>query len=661
MKKKIWVISPVSYILLGILLLLTAISYFGWLSKWGFIWLAIGCTLISAALILANVLVFQNYLRQSVAMARKNSDQNLETFPIPAVAVGEKGDILCFNPLFASQVAGSSEIYGWDILPYLSGNALEELLTAPVEVTCGNRHFTVYASCDREDTRCVYTLFYIENTAYKDLVAEYRDSRPVVALIVFDNQEELSQIAKPGEMSQISAEMEMCLDKLVSSTSGFLRKLNSERYLIVMEERHLTDLIEKKFSVMSRIHEIRIGDRLNVTISMGIGHEGKNLRESFERARQALDMALGRGGDQVAIKSNDGYSFFGGNSKGVEKRSRVRTRIVANAMAGLFENAQRVYIMGHRNSDLDSVGAAIGMWSLVTKAFQKQAFVVVDPSTTLAQPLLSHVQKSTAAKVFASPAEALQMPREKSVLVIVDTHSRDMLESQELYNVCDEIVVIDHHRKMVNYIDRTVVFYHEPFASSASEMVTELIEYLADNRLEQYEADALLAGMMLDTKNFVLKTGVRTFEAAAFLRKKGADTVSVKGLFADSFDTYKTKYQIVSQAEIHDNMAISAVEEPRDNMRLASAQAADELLSIQGVDVSFVLFPAGNGVSISARSYGKVNVQVIMEKLGGGGHLTMAGALIREVSMAEAKDRLLKAIAEYRAQQIVDLPAQEEG
>jgi c-di-AMP phosphodiesterase-like protein len=265
------------------------------------------------------------------------------------------------------------------------------------------------------------------------------------------------------------------------------------------------------------------------------------------------------------------------------------------------------------------------------------------------------MRSATEETIFVSPKEAMEMSHDNSVLVIVDTHSRDLLESQDLYNVCGDIVVIDHHRKMVNYIDRTVVFYHEPFASAASEMVTELVEYLADSKLEQKEADALLAGMMLDTKNFVLKTGVRTFEAAAFLRKKGADTVSVKGLFADSFDTYKAKYQIVSQAEIYHNMAISLVTEPHAEVRLASAQAADELLSIRGVDVSFVLFPVAGGINISARSYGKVNVQVIMEKLGGGGHLTMAGAMVRDVSPDEAKKRLLDAIDEYRAQQIPEV------
>lgn len=654
MKKKIWIHSPATYLLLLLLIAMTVSSYYGVLPQGTLIWVEIACSVLALILVAVGSISFRKYLKRALTVAVRSlspeESDKIEEFPLPTVVVGEKGDIIWYNRLFTSRVAFSEEIAGLDIGPFLSGKALPELIDGGADISYGGRMYTVYATREAVDEGVVYTLYYIDNTYYKTISREFSESRPAVALIVFDNLEEMSQMARAGEISQVSAEVEMRLDKWVSETSGFLRKIGTDRYLVVMEERHLKTMVEKRFDILDTIRSIKVGDHMSATISIGVGHDGKDLKESFERARQALDMALGRGGDQAAVKSTEGYSFFGGTSKGVEKRSRVRTRIVANAMAGLFENCESVYIMGHRNSDLDSVGASVGMWSLVSKAYHKRAYVVVDRKTTLAGPLVKYIDGTGVENVFISPEQALQMSHEKAVLVVVDTHSRDFLESRELYDACKEVVVIDHHRKMVNYIDRTVVFYHEPFASSASEMVTELIEYLAESQLGRMEADALLSGIMLDTKNFVLKTGVRTFEAAAFLRKKGADTIEVKCLFSNSFDSYKVKYQIVSDAEIYDNMAIAVAEEPEADLRIVSAQAADELLGIEGVDASFVLYAIPGGVSVSARSFGKVNVQLIMERMGGGGHLTMAGAQIKDVTLPEARQTLINIINDFSTQ-----------
>ena len=345
---------------------------------------------------------------------------------------------------------------------------------------------------------------------------------------------------------------------------------------------------------------------------MGRGVE--SLPEVEEWARKALDMALGRGGDQVAVKQKDDtYEFFGGISNGVEKRDKVRTRVIAATLSDHIKSSDNVLIMGHRYSDLDSVGASIGMWSVVTKALKKTAFVVVNQSQTLASPMISSMQSEEYKNMFISCADAESMVTPKTLLIILDTHSQDFVESDELLNAVSRVVIIDHHRLMVKHIENAIVFYHEPYASSTSEMVAELVQYIEDNSLNQPEAQALMAGIMLDTKNFVLKTGVRTFEAAAYLRSCGADTVEVKRMFSDSIETYKAKYEIVSQAEIFNGCAIAFTDKEFPNVRISSAQAADELLSIKGVNASFVIFPTDNVVNISARSLGDINVQLIME------------------------------------------------
>lgn len=652
LKRKIWVHSPITFALLVLIVGFTVLGYFNLLSRQDLLIIQIVCSVLATGLIVLGTVWFHKYLNYAVSSTvRSMSPQQirtLERFPMPVVIVGERGDIIWYNKLFISQVAEMEDVAGVDITEFTSGKVLTELAAGGADVACGDKLFTVYLNPIRGERTTVYALYYVDNTYYKNTEEEYKQSRPAVAIAVFDNMEEMAQIAKAGEISQISAEVEMKLDRWAAETSGVLSKIGNDRYLIVLEERHLQKMVEQKFNVLDAVRTVKIGERFTATISIGVGRGGKTMRDCYERARQALDMALGRGGDQVVIKSDESYEFFGGVSKGVEKRSRVRTRIVANAMAGLFRNCETVLIMGHHNSDLDCVGSAVGMWSLITKTFHKKAHLVVDLKTTLALPLLQGFQEAGYTDMVISPDEALKMPTEQTVLVIVDTHSKDFLECRAVYDRIQNVVVIDHHRKMVNYIDRTVVFFHEPFASSASEMVTELIEYLGEGSIGQLEADALLSGIMLDTKNFVLKTGVRTFEAAAFLRKKGADTVEVKSLFSNSFDSYKAKYKIIANSEIYNNMAIAAAEDDDGtDLRIASAQAADELLGIEGVDASFVLYPIPGGISVSARSFGKINVQLVMEKIGGGGHFTMAGAQLKGCSMGEARAKLVAAMDEF--------------
>ena len=323
---------------------------------------------------------------------------------------------------------------------------------------------------------------------------------------------------------------------------------------------------------------------------------------------------------------------------------KVRTRVIANTLLEHIKSSDTVLIMGHKYSDLDSVGACIGMWSAVTKGQKKAAHIVLNETSTLAESLVNNAKKATKERIFISASAALSMITDKTLLIIVDTHSPNFIEDFAVYQRCKRIVVIDHHRMMVNHIDDALVFYHEPSASSSSEMVTELIQYFGENFLTSVEAEALLSGIMLDTKNFVLKTGVRTFEAAAFLRKKGANTVAVKRLFSNTITTYKEKYQLVSTAEIFNNCAISVSQKEMQDIRIASAQAADELLDIQGVRASFVIYFDNGVVNVSARSMGDINVQPLMEELGGGGHQTMAGAQIKNMNVEQVREKIIEMV-----------------
>ncbi|MBQ1453180.1 MAG: DHH family phosphoesterase, partial [Ruminococcus sp.] len=380
------------------------------------------------------------------------------------------------------------------------------------------------------------------------------------------------------------------------------------------------------------------------TISVGLCRGAGLVRDSEMNARKALEMALGRGGDQVAIIRDGNYEFFGGTAAAAEKVSKVRMRIIANAISRAVNDSDKVYIMGHRFSDLDCVGAAVGMQCIMEKTFKRYSKVVINRDATMARKLIDYTDERLESNIFITPEEAIHGLTSKTLLIIVDTHLKNSLESSELYEKCKRVIVIDHHRRAVNYINNALVFCHEPSASSASEMCCEIISYMDDKPLGYIQADALLSGIMLDTKNFVLKTGVRTFEAAAYLRRKGANTLTVKELFSGSIETYREKVDIVCRSEIYNGCAISTSQSVESDIRLAAAQAADEMLTLTGVAASFVVFPDNERINISARSYGRINVQVIMEQMGGGGHQTMAATQLYNTTIQDALAQLKAAI-----------------
>lgn len=591
---------------------------------------------------------FQYYARIDDELESK-MHMSVHSFPMSAVIIDSAGRIVWTNGKFTEEFPDCCE-YGMELSNITDIPPADFFTDDGITVRYKDSVYKVFARIPDENEAKELTLLFFKNiTDITALETEKKLSQPVVILFMVDGYEELISGCLESEKAHVSVQIDKLLEDFAGQTTGVLRKNASDRFIAVIEERHLQEILRNKVEILDKAREIFVNDRLNVTMSIGIGRTGKTLKESEQFARQALEMALGRGGDQAAVKTDNGFEFYGGVSKGVERHTKVKTRIIANSLLELVDNADKIFIMGHKYSDLDSVGSSVGLTCAI-RNLGKSAWAVCDYSTSLAKVLIDrfpHVDGEE--PLFTESADAMEELTDNSLLIICDTHNPLIIESKELYEKAKKVVVIDHHRKMVNYIDNAVIFHHEPYASSASEMVTELIQYFGEaGKLRAVQAECLLAGIMLDTKNFVMKTGVRTFEAAAVLRKMGADTITVKKMFSSSIDSYKRKTQIVAEAEIYRKCAIAPCDFYADDLRIVAPQAADELLTIKNVDASFVLFKTmSNEISISARSMGNLNVQLIMEALGGGGHQTMAGAQLKDVTVNEALDTLKKSIDDY--------------
>lgn len=591
---------------------------------------------------------FQYYARIDDELEAK-MHMSVHNFPMSAVIIDSAGRIVWTNGKFTEEFPECCE-YGKELSDITDIPAADFFTDNGVTITYKDSVYKVFARVpDEEEAKELTLLFFKNITDITALETEKKLSQPVVILFMVDGYEELISGCLESEKAHVSVQIDKLLEDFAGQTTGVLRKNASDRFIAVIEERHLQEILSNKVEILDKAREIFVNDRLNVTMSIGIGRTGKTLKESEQFARQALEMALGRGGDQAAVKTDNGFEFYGGVSKGVERHTKVKTRIIANSLLELVDNADKIFIMGHKYSDLDSVGSSVGLTCAI-RNLDKSAWAVCDYNTSLAKVLIDrfpHVDGEE--PLFREPSDAIEELTDNSLLIICDTHNPLIIESKELYEKAKKVVVIDHHRKMVNYIDNAVIFHHEPYASSASEMVTELIQYFGEaGKLRAVQAECLLAGIMLDTKNFVMKTGVRTFEAAAVLRKMGADTITVKKMFSSSIDSYKRKTQIVAEAEIYRKCAIAPCDFYADDLRIVAPQAADELLTIKNVDASFVLYKTmSNEISISARSMGNLNVQLIMEALGGGGHQTMAGAQLKNETLSEALEVLKKSIDDY--------------
>lgn len=610
---------------------------------------AVGAVSLGAVFIISN-----GRFRKNVAFFARNLNaahrDSMYLFPAPAFAVDENGAVVWTNKLFDENIFDGVDSFGKTV-SQLFNVELDDAFSENGSMLHLNNRFYQLKGLRRSNEKSLLTVLYLDDvTEMVELQFEYEQSRPTVMMVSIDNYEELLQNAKDSERSHTVVEIEKLVESFMEPTTGLSRKISADKFMLIVEERHLAVMIKNRFQILDKAREIVVGERRNLTLSIGVGHGAKDLAESEKFARQALDMCLGRGGDQAAVKTENGFEFFGGVSNGVEKQTKVKTRIIASAIKELVLSNDMVFIMGHKMGDMDSIGSATGLCAAV-RCLGKPAYVVTDLEKTLAKPLIDYISDNGGSDFYMTPTQAMLKMDENSVVMIVDTHNPDFVDSTDLYKSAETVVVIDHHRKMVKYIDNAVIFFHEPQASSVSEMVAELVQYFGDEvQLTAPQAEALLAGIMLDTKNFVMRTGVRTFEAAAYLRLKGADTVSVKKLFSNSIDTYQQKSMLITNCEVYERCAVATARATSSSMRTAAPQAADELLGINGVDASFVMYEEGGTVYVSARSMGRFNVQVIMEALGGGGHQTMAGAQLKR-SLTGVKEMIFQQIDEYLAEQ----------
>lgn len=584
----------------------------------------------------------------------KMQTDTLVSLPISVLVADDKGEILWYNDYCRAHLFAGGDRYGRPVREILGETSGEE---DGFSIEFNDRSYTVYSACSTHDSsqteegaRALVVYYLCDDTDLKRDASLYWASRPSMMAIMIDSLDEALQDAKENERSQLMAQVEYVIEQFVGDYDGFVIKTDRDRFFAVIEERHMPGIVEKRFALLDRVRALSSVDKIPVTLSIGVARNVDSYPEGEQAARQALDMAQGRGGDQAAVKTPSGYDFYGGVSKGIEKRTKVKTRIVATALAELIESSSNVIIMGHKFADLDSLGAAVGLLRPI-RQMGKPAVIAINRTRNLVNTLIERLEKNGYENSFLNPFDIMDTITPNTLLIIVDTHLEHVLESSELYRACKNVAIIDHHRRMVGYIDNAVIFYHEPYASSTSEMVTELIQYFGDkHRITRAEAEALLAGIMLDTRNFVIRTGVRTFEAAAYLRRQGADTVEVRKLFSSSMEFYQQRSRVVSSAELYHRCAIATAPSMGENIKLVAPQAADELLNISDVDASFVLYEYDDGISISARSMGKMNVQVVMEALGGGGHQTMAATQIPAISMEDARQKLLEAIEEYTQQ-----------
>ena len=641
MKRKHWTLTP-WFIIFGLVMLLMATFMSAY--SMPLFYAELGITVLAVAAVIVLSLRFRSYIHNTVRGTAERisgvDSEFLEQYKYPVAVSGEKGDIVWCNARFRKNICGGRSPEGDNINAYLPGFSIVDITNGEgADIAIDGKEFTVYAVSNGQGAAVCH---FIDNTDYKQTAREYHANMPAVALISFDNAEDFFTDSDES-YSNVHISVEANIQGWAMDYNGLYKQLGNNRYMIIFRDADVEKMIAQKFPVLKNVRSIS-ANRHVATISVGLCRGCKLVKDSELNARKALEMALGRGGDQVAVIRDGNYEFFGGTAAATEKVSKVRMRVIANAISRAVNDSDKVYIMGHRFSDLDCVGAAIGMQCLMEKSFKRYCKIVINRETSMARQLIEYTEERYTGDIFVTPEEALRGITSKTLLIIVDTHLKNSLESPELYEKCRRVVVIDHHRRAVNYINNALVFCHEPSASSASEMCCEIISYLDDKPLGYIQADAMLSGIMLDTKNFVLKTGVRTFEAAAYLRRKGANTLTVKEMFSGSIETYREKVDIVCRSHIYKGCAISTSDRKSGDVRLAAAQAADEMLTLSGVAASFVIFPDGGRINISARSYGRINVQVIMEQLGGGGHQTMAATQLSGINMTEALNRLVAAI-----------------
>ena len=594
----------------------------------------------------------QEYVKTAFS-ADQQTDGAVTPFPMVLVRMGD-GCILWANDRFCSITGYQKQYLPQPFSAHVPHFGIDWLASgkteSPYDITLSGRRYRVHGSLFRAedpDSTTVGMLYFCDLSELYQVRDEYIRSRPVVSIILIDNYEELTKNLTEGAISSLNARLNDAITKWTEDYHGLLRKLERNRFLLVFEKRDLNRAIQGKFSLLEDVHEIQSPSGLEASVSIGLGVDGANFEESYNFAALSIEMALSRGGDQAVIKDRFNFTFYGGRNKEADHRSKVRSRVTANSLMELIGQSSQVFIMGHKNADLDAVGAAMGI-SCMCRKKGKKAYIVLDQERNMAEKLLAEILEVPEYKdVFISGQEALVRCDNHSTLVVVDTNRPDQVECKPLLEAIPKVCVVDHHRRAADYINPVVVNFHAPYASSAAELVTELLQYAVEKSdVLPIEAKSLMAGIFLDTKSFNVRTGERTFEAAAVLRQWGAETVEVKKLLQNDFQDTMAKYQIIKAARLYrQEIAIAALN--ASTSRTLAAQAADELLNISGITASFVLYPDAEQVIVSARSIGDANVQVILEPLGGGGNTATAGAQIQNVSVKEVLDQLVASIDSF--------------
>lgn len=580
--------------------------------------------------------------------------------PFPLVILESDGKVIWRSSKFVSEFANIdignyiTEIL-YDIKDEMIKNEKQKDRSIIRQVNIGNRTYQIIGSYilskkyNKDIKKYTIILYFLDITENIKMQKEYNDSKSCVEIIMIDNYEENMQLIDSEDKPQLVAEIDKCIFDWTNETNGILIKSDRDRYIYIFEQRYLEQIKNDKFSVLDKIKEIKNKENVQFTLSIAVSNEGRTDKEKYKSAQAAMDVVLGRGGDQAVIRENEIYKFFGGRAQEVEKRTKVKARVVAHALENLINESEKVMIMGHTNPDIDSMGSSMGIYRLA-KDLGKNAYIVNSNETNTLQNFKLALQKDEEYEdILISKEVAEENIDENTLLVIVDTHKYNYVEAPELLNKTKKIVIIDHHRRSTDYIENATITFQEVYASSAAELVTEILQYANTKvNLKTIEAESLYAGIMMDTKNFTFKTGVRTFEAAAFLRKCGVDIIRVKKWFQSDLESFNKIADIVKKAEItNDTIAISVYDVKEKDTSLICAKAADELLTISDITASFVLGNLGEKICISGRSIGDINVQVILEKLGGGGHITLAGAQVEGMTMEEVKQELIIRINEY--------------
>lgn len=595
----------------------------------------------------------EKYIEKFSASIDIDSKNILLRVPFPLIIINEKGQILWHNASLSS-IFESSEILGKNVSALIKDIDVKKIINSKKvsykNLLINNKYYDMHLSnIEPKGNKkgSITLLYFIDVTNEYYLKKELEDSRDAVMLIEVDNLDEVLKVTDADKRPLLEAEIERTINGYNENLNGVLKKYFTGKYILFLRNKYINKEVEKKFEILDAIREINLTNKLSVTLSIGVGVLGDTPLENYNLASSAIELALGRGGDQAVIKTTDRLLFFGGKTKEVEKRTKVRARVLAHALLDVIKNSSNIFIMGHVNPDIDCLGAAIGLNSVI-RSLGKDAFIVLDEVNSGIESIYEqYVSFEENESVIIKSSQCFSMADENSLLIVVDTNNRNYLLNSNVLDIIKKVVIIDHHRRSKNGIEEPLLHYIETYASSTSELVTEMIQYMKEShKLSIIEAEALLAGITIDTKNFCFKTGVRTFEAAAFLRSQGADTIEVKKLFANDLERVIARAEIIKSAEVENSVAIATCPNKIED-NVLTAQAADELLNITGIQASFVLVKIGDDVVISGRSLGEINVQLILEELGGGGHLTMAGARVENGDLNDVVIQLKEAVDKY--------------